>query len=61
MRAFFKNLEPLDYEKINIMQTIHSFSMKMYSKRRIAKKLMIESKISQEKIETLLGKENEAE
>lgn len=45
----------------DIMQTIHSFSMKMYSKRRIAKKLMIESKISQEKIETLLGKENEAE
>lgn len=45
----------------DIMQTIHSFSMKMYSKRRIAKKLMVESKISQEKIETLLGKENEAE
>lgn len=45
----------------DIMQTIHSFSMKMYSKRRIAKRLMVESKISQEKIETLLGKENEAE
>lgn len=45
----------------DIMQTIHSFSMKMYSKRRIAKKLMVESKISQEKIETLLGKENETE
>lgn len=45
----------------DIMQTIHSFSMKMYSKRRIAKKLMVESKISQEKIETLLGKENEVE
>lgn len=45
----------------DIMQTIHSFSMKMYSKRRIAKKLMVESKISQEKIETLLGKENKAE
>ena len=35
--------------------------MKMYSKRRIAKKLMVESKISQEKIDTLLGKENETE
>ena len=54
-----KSLEQELFE--DIMQTIHSFSMKMYSKRRIAKKLMIESKISQEKIETLLGKENEAE
>ena len=54
-----KNLEQELFE--DIMQTIHSFSMKMYSKRRIAKKLMVESKISQEKIETLLGKENEAE
>lgn len=54
-----KNLEQELFE--DIMQTIHSFSMKMYSKRRIAKKLMVESKISQEKIETLLGKENKAE
>ncbi|MBR2149082.1 MAG: IS607 family transposase [Campylobacter sp.] len=54
-----KSLEQELFE--DIMQTIHSFSMKMYSKRRIAKKLMVESKISQEKIETLLGKENEAE
>lgn len=54
-----KNLEQELFE--DIMQTIHSFSMKMYSKRRIAKRLMVESKISQEKIETLLGKENEAE
>ena len=54
-----KNLEQELFE--DIMQTIHSFSMKMYSKRRIAKKLMVESKISQEKIETLLGKENESE
>ena len=54
-----KNLEQELFE--DIMQTIHSFSMKLYSKRRIAKKLMVESKISQEKIETLLGKENESE
>lgn len=54
-----KSLEQELFE--DIMQTIHSFSMKMYSKRRIAKKLMVESKISQKKIETLLGKENEAE
>lgn len=54
-----KSLEQELFE--DIMQTIHSFSMKMYSKRRIAKRLMVESKISQEKIETLLGKENEAE
>ncbi|MBR4097650.1 MAG: IS607 family transposase [Campylobacter sp.] len=54
-----KSLEQELFE--DIMQTIHSFSMKMYSKRKIAKKLMVESKISQEKIETLLGKENEAE
>lgn len=54
-----KSLEQELFE--DIMQTIHSFSMKMYFKRRIAKRLMVESKISQEKIETLLGKENEAE
>ncbi len=29
----------------DIMQTIHSFSMKMYSNRRIAKKLPLESKV----------------
>ncbi|WRC51259.1 IS607 family transposase [Helicobacter pylori] len=30
----------------DIMQTIHSFSMKMYSKCRIAKKLLLESKVN---------------
>ncbi len=30
----------------DIMQTIHSFSMNMYSKRRIAKKLLLESKVN---------------
>ena len=54
-----KSLEQELFE--DIMQTIHAISMKMYSKRRIAKKLMVESKISQEKIDTLLGKENETE
>lgn len=37
----------------DIMQTIHSFSMKMYSKRRIAKKLLIESKAKQELINAI--------
>lgn len=32
------------------MQTIHSFSMKMYSKRRIAKKLLIEARTSEDKL-----------
>lgn len=37
-----KSLEQELFE--DIMQTIHSFSMKMYSKRRIAQKLLKESK-----------------
>ncbi len=37
----------------DIMQVIHSFSMKMYSKRRIAKKLLIESKAKQELIDAI--------
>ncbi|RKV50245.1 IS607 family transposase [Helicobacter pylori] len=37
----------------DIMQTIHSFSMKMVSKRRIAKKLLIESKAKQELINAI--------
>ena len=41
-----KSLEQELFE--DIMQTIHSFSMKMYSKRRIAKKLLQESKSSEE-------------
>ncbi|MEJ8599869.1 hypothetical protein MMN18_04030 [Helicobacter pylori] len=39
----------------DIMQVIHSFSMKMYSKRRIAKKLLIESKAKQELIDAISG------
>lgn len=31
----------------DIMQTIHSFSMKMYSKRRLANKLLNESKANE--------------
>lgn len=37
-----KTLEQELFE--DIMQTIHSFSMKMYSKRRLANKLLNESK-----------------
>ncbi|WP_275896950.1 hypothetical protein [Helicobacter suis] len=37
------------------MQTIHSFSMKMVSKRRIAKKLLIESKANPDLINALNG------
>lgn len=37
-----KSLEQELFE--DIMQTIHSFSMKMYSKRRIANKLLVETK-----------------
>ncbi|MCQ2948011.1 IS607 family transposase [Helicobacter pylori] len=39
----------------DIMQTIHSFSMKMYSKRRIAKKLLLESKVSPALLKSLNG------
>ncbi|GAA7121748.1 hypothetical protein [Helicobacter pylori] len=39
----------------DIMQVIHSFSMKMYSKRRIAKKPLIESKAKQELIDAISG------
>lgn len=48
-----KSLEQELFE--DIMQTIHAFSMKMYSKRRIAKKLLIESKIKKDKIDELCG------
>lgn len=43
-----KSLEQELFE--DIMQTIHSFSMKMYSKRRIAKKLLIEARTSEDKL-----------
>ncbi|WP_120940842.1 IS607 family transposase [Helicobacter pylori] len=39
----------------DIMQTIHSFSMKMYSKRRIAKKLLLESKVNPTLLKSLNG------
>nr|WP_012881335.1 IS607 family transposase [Helicobacter pylori]ABB51118.1 ORF4 [Helicobacter pylori] len=39
----------------DIMQTIHSFSMKMYSKRRIAKKLLLESKVNPALLKSLSG------
>ncbi len=39
----------------NIMQTIHSFSMKMYSKHRIAKKLLLESKVNPALLKSLNG------
>ncbi len=39
----------------DIMQTIHSFSMKMYSKRRIAKKLLLESKVNPSLLKSLNG------
>ncbi|GAA7946509.1 IS607-like element ISSto13 family transposase [Helicobacter pylori] len=39
----------------DIMQTIHSFSMKMYSKRRIAKKLLLESKVNPAFLKSLNG------
>ncbi|GAA7646070.1 IS607-like element ISSto13 family transposase [Helicobacter pylori] len=39
----------------DIMQTIHSFSMKMYSKRRIAKKLLLESKVNLALLKSLNG------
>ncbi|GAA8846004.1 IS607 family transposase [Helicobacter pylori] len=39
----------------DIMQTIHSFSMKMYSKRRIAKKLLLESKVNPDLLKSLNG------
>ncbi|MFB1345120.1 IS607 family transposase [Helicobacter pylori] len=39
----------------DIMQTIHSFSMKMYSKRRIAKKLLLESKVNPALLKSLNG------
>ncbi|TPH33817.1 IS607 family transposase [Helicobacter pylori] len=39
----------------DIMQTIHSFSMKMYSKCRIAKKLLLESKVSPALLKSLNG------
>ena len=48
-----KSLEQELFE--DIMQTIHAFSMKIYSKRRIAKKLLIESKIKKDKIDELCG------
>ncbi|WP_281747419.1 IS607 family transposase, partial [Helicobacter suis] len=48
-----KSLEQELFE--DIMQTIHSFSMKMYSKRRIAKKLLIESKANPDLINALNG------
>ena len=43
-----KSLEEELFE--DIMSTIHSFSMNMYSKRRIAKKLLIETKINEDKL-----------
>ncbi|GAA9204377.1 IS607-like element ISSto13 family transposase [Helicobacter pylori] len=39
----------------DIMQTIHSFSMNMYSKRRIAKKLLLESKVNLALLKSLNG------
>ncbi|GHR17465.1 IS607 family transposase ISSto13 [Helicobacter pylori] len=39
----------------NIMQTIHSFSMKMYSKHRIAKRLLLESKVNPSLLKSLNG------
>ncbi|WP_120945889.1 IS607 family transposase [Helicobacter labacensis] len=48
-----KSLEQELFE--DIMQTIHSFSMKMYSKRRIAKKLLIEARANPSLIEALNG------
>ncbi|WRD14236.1 IS607 family transposase [Helicobacter pylori] len=39
----------------DIMQTIHSFSMKMYSNRRIAKKLLLESKVNLALLKSLNG------
>ncbi|UOR37548.1 IS607 family transposase [Helicobacter pylori] len=39
----------------DIMQTIHSFSMKMYSKHRIAKKLLLESKVNPALLKSLNG------
>ncbi|CCM12254.1 Mobile element protein [Helicobacter heilmannii ASB1.4] len=48
-----KSLEQELFE--DIMQVIHSFSMKMYSKRRIAKKLLIESRAKQELIDAING------
>ncbi|MFA4746373.1 IS607 family transposase [Helicobacter pylori] len=39
----------------DIMQTIHSFSMKMYSKHRIAKKLLLESKVNPDLLKSLNG------
>ncbi len=39
----------------DVMQTIHSFSMKMYSKRRIAKKLLLESKVNPALLKSLNG------
>lgn len=39
----------------DIMQTIHSFPMKMYSKRRIAKKLLLESKVNPALLKFLNG------
>ncbi|MCQ2812187.1 IS607 family transposase [Helicobacter pylori] len=39
----------------DIMQTIHSFSMNMYSKRRIAKKLLLESKVNPALLKSLNG------
>ncbi len=39
----------------DIMQTIHSFSMKMYSKRRIAKELLLESKVNLALLKSLNG------
>ncbi|GAA8048442.1 IS607 family transposase [Helicobacter pylori] len=39
----------------DIIQTIHSFSMKMYSKRRIAKKLLLESKVNPALLKSLNG------
>ncbi|MGH1603234.1 IS607 family transposase [Helicobacter pylori] len=43
----------------DIMQTIHSFSMKMYSKRRIAKKLLLESKVNPALLKSLNGETDE--
>ncbi len=37
------------------MQTIHSFSMRMYSKCRIAKKLLLESKVNPALLKSLNG------
>ncbi|MDU9765423.1 IS607 family transposase [Helicobacter pylori] len=39
----------------DIIQTIHSFSMKMYSKCRIAKKLLLESKVNPALLKSLNG------